>query len=68
MVERRRHILKAITWRVIATLTTVFIAWIFTNEIEIALKFGAVEVIIKLLAYYLHERAWYKWIKFGLKK
>ena len=68
MVERRRHILKAITWRIIATLTTIFLVWLFTNEIELALKFGIAEVIIKLLVYYFHERVWYKWIKFGLKK
>jgi len=67
MIERRRHILKAVTWRVIATLTTILLAWLFTNEIELALKFGAAEVVIKLLVYYFHERAWYKWIKFGVK-
>jgi len=68
MIERRRHILKAVTWRVIATLTTILLAWLFTNEIELALKFGAAEVVIKLLVYYFHERAWYKWIKFGVKR
>jgi uncharacterized membrane protein len=29
---------------------------------------GGVEVITKMLLYFLHERIWYKWIKFGLKK
>ena len=67
-IERRRHIAKAITWRVIATLTTILLAWLFTNDIDIALKFGVVEVIIKLTAYYFHERVWYKWIKYGVKK
>ena len=67
-VERRRHIMKAITWRVVATLTTFLLAWFFTDNIDLALKFGAVEIIIKLLAYYLHERMWYKWSKFGLEK
>jgi len=67
-VQAKRHIAKSITWRVIATLTTILLAWLFTNDIDIALKFGAVEVIIKLIAYYFHERMWYKWIKFGVKK
>jgi uncharacterized membrane protein len=26
-----------------------------------------VELIYKPIQYYLHERIWYKWIKFGLK-
>ena len=68
MVKRQRHILKAITWRIVATTTTFLLAWFITGEIEIAIKFGVIEVIIKLLAYYLHERMWYKWSKFGLEK
>jgi len=67
-VQIKRHIAKAVTWRIIATLTTILLAWLFTNDIDVALKFGAAEVIIKLLAYYFHERVWYKWIKFGVKK
>ena len=67
-VQAKRHIAKSITWRVIATLTTILLVWLFTNDIDIALKFGAVEVLIKLVAYYFHERMWYKWIKFGVKK
>jgi len=67
-VQAKRHIAKSITWRVIATLTTILLVWLFTNDIDIALKFGAVEVLIKLIAYYFHERMWYKWIKFGVKK
>ena len=27
---------------------------------------GVVELIYKPLQYYIHERVWYKWIKFGL--
>jgi len=26
------------------------------------------ELIIKPLSYYFHERIWYKWIKYGVKK
>lgn len=66
-VERKRHIAKTITWRIIATLTTMTLAWIFTGDVSLAIKFGVVEVIIKMLFYYFHERAWYKYSKFGIK-
>jgi uncharacterized membrane protein len=29
---------------------------------------GVGELIIKPVIYFIHERIWYKWIKFGLKK
>jgi uncharacterized membrane protein len=28
---------------------------------------GLGEILIKPIVYFLHERFWYKWIKFGLK-
>lgn len=53
-----RSILKTISWRIIATITTITIAYIFTKEIDKALQIGAAEVFFKLAVYYLHERAW----------
>ena len=55
----RRHIAKSITWRIIATATTVSIAWILTKEINLSLKIGLIELFIKTLIYFLHERIWY---------
>jgi len=55
---RSRSIAKALTWRVIATLTTASLAYIFTRDIDTAIKVGAFDVIIKLAFYYLHERSW----------
>ena len=56
----RKHILKTFTWRIIATLTTTIIAWIITGDPMIGLKVGSIEFIIKMLLYYLHEKAWHK--------
>lgn len=53
-----RSILKALSWRFVATFTTILIAWFFTGEVDTALKVGAVEFVLKFLIYYLHERAW----------
>ena len=63
----KRHLAKAITWRIIATLTTILLAWLLTGDTTIALKFGAIEVILKMVLYYAHERAWYKYSHFGVK-
>jgi len=55
---RKRSIVKAICWRAIATLTTMLIVFIFTRHVTLALEVGAVEVVAKLVFYYLHERTW----------
>ena len=62
-----RTVVKTISWRVIATLTTMTIVYLFTKEIRIALGIGLAEVIAKIVFYYLHERSWQK-ISWGKKK
>ena len=64
-ISRRRHVAKTITWRLIATGTTVILAWIISGDPMIGLQVGGWEFFIKMLLYYLHERAWYK-LNFGL--
>lgn len=55
----RRHLAKAITWRIIASLTTFIIGWIVTGSLDFGMAIGAADVIVKIVLYYLHERAWY---------
>ncbi len=58
--SRLRSVLKALSWRVLATLTTIAIAYFIVGDVNTALKIGAIEVVAKMLIYYLHERAWAK--------
>jgi|TARA_R110002153_G_scaffold537_2_gene2587 uncharacterized membrane protein len=66
MVNKKRHILKALTWRLIASLTTFLIGWIATGDIRAGLSIGVFDFSIKLVLYYLHERIWYK-SKYGIE-
>lgn len=66
-ISKYRHIFKTITWRIVGTLDTLLISWILTGDIFIGLSISGVEVITKMVLYYLHERAWYK-IDFGIEK
>ena len=63
----KRHIVKAISYRMVGTLQTTIIGYIFTGSFVIASSMGVTELCIKPLVYFLHERVWYKWIKFGVK-
>lgn len=56
--SRIRSVTKALTWRFIATTTTMSLVYIATGNLELAAHVGAADVIIKLFFYYVHERAW----------
>lgn len=68
MVSYKRHIAKTISWRVIGTLDTIVLSGIITGSWELGLAIGGVEVFTKMILYFFHERIWYKYIKFGVKK
>jgi uncharacterized membrane protein len=68
IVERKRHIAKTISYRVLSTLVGFLLMWWISGSIKVGTAFGIAELIYKPIQYYLHERLWYKWIKFGLKK
>ena len=68
MVSYKRHIAKTISWRVIGTLDTIILSGIITGSLTLGLAIGGVEVVTKMILYFLHERAWYKFSKFGVDK
>ena len=60
-------ILKGITWRVLATSTTVLIVYIFFGNVELAFITGVIESIVKILLFWGHDKIWQK-IKWGKKR
>ena len=64
-IDKKRHLIKAFTWRIIGSIDTVILSWIITGQLSFGLKIGAVELFTKILLYYLHERAWIR-VKFGI--
>jgi uncharacterized membrane protein len=65
-VSAKRHLAKTISYRIISTLIGFLIMWAATGSIKIGAAFGVAELIIKPALYYLHERFWYKFMKYGL--
>lgn len=55
-----RHVLKAVTWRILGTLDTILLSWLITGNAMTGLKIGISEVLTKMALYYLHERVWFK--------
>lgn len=60
-----RTTVKTTTWRVIASLDTMLLAWFFTGNIGTAISIGGLEVLTKLVLYFIHERVWSK-LPFGI--
>lgn len=60
----KRHALKAVSWRVIGTVDTMFIGFLITGSAAVGAKIGALEVVTKMVLYFLHERVWHR-IRFG---
>ena len=42
--------------------------YLISGSIRIGAAFGLAELVYKPIQYYFHERVWYKWIPYGLKK
>ena len=64
---KKRSILKAISWRTWATMTTAVLVFIFTGRFALAVTIGLLEVIAKMVLYFFHERLWQR-IGYGKKE
>lgn len=53
-----RSITKAVSWRIVATLTTMLLVFLFTGNLVVSTGVGLTELLLKIVIYYLHERAW----------
>ena len=53
-----KSLAKTISWRVVGTIDTIIISYLVTGETTMALSIGSVEVVSKMILYYLHERVW----------
>ncbi|MFC1514310.1 DUF2061 domain-containing protein [Candidatus Omnitrophota bacterium] len=58
--SHRRSVVKAISWRAVATLTTMGIVLALTRKVVLMLEVGLLDIIAKLTFYYFHERVWEK--------
>jgi len=62
-----RSIVKGISWRVVATTTTIAIVYFFFDRLDLAIAAGMIETVLKVGLYWAHERAWFK-VSWGRKK
>ena len=63
----QRSIVKGISWRVVATTTTIIIVYVFFGRLDLAIAAGMIETVLKVGLYWAHERAWFK-VHWGKKR
>ncbi len=51
-------LLKALSWRLFASVITVIISYLITHQLSFAVSIGAIEFLSKIFFFYLHERMW----------
>lgn len=67
IVQKKRHIAKTVSYRIISTAIGFLIMYAVSGSVKVGAAFGIAELVYKPIQYYLHERIWYRWIKYGLK-
>jgi uncharacterized membrane protein len=65
-VTKSRHIVKTISYRLISTAIGFITMWVISGSVKLGAAFGVAELLWKPIQYYIHERVWYKWIKYGI--
>ena len=64
--SQKRHLAKAVTWRLIASITTAAIALAFGLPQKAVAGVFVADLIIKFILYYGHERARYRYTNYGV--
>ncbi len=67
MESHIRSIAKAITWRTGGTIVTFAVAWTITGDLSLSAGIGLLDTVVKLGAFYVHERVWNR-LDFGKQK
>jgi len=53
-----RSLVKAVSWRIVGSLTTMLVVFVFTRRVDISLSVGVVDTLLKITLYFAHERGW----------
>ena len=53
-----RSFAKAVSWRILGSIDTFLLSWLFTSNVKAAGAIAITEVLTKMVLYYFHERAW----------
>lgn len=67
MESKLRSLIKAVSWRILGSLFTTFVIYLFTGKLKTAAAIGLIDTFAKVFIFYFHERLWLK-INYGKLK
>ncbi|MEX2263745.1 MAG: DUF2061 domain-containing protein [Bryobacteraceae bacterium] len=67
METNSRSIAKAVSYRMLGSASTVAIFYLLSHDVNLSLGAGALDTVVKIAMYFLHERIWAR-IHFGRQK
>jgi adenylylsulfate kinase len=65
--KKSRSVTKALTYRILATIATFSVSYVFIGNFEIAMTIGLVDSIVKFVLFYVNERMWLK-VRWGYRE
>ena len=58
METHLRSVVKGISWRIVATLVTTIVVFLYSGELVAAAIVGSIDALVKIFLYWGHERIW----------
>jgi uncharacterized membrane protein len=65
-VTKTRSFVKALSYRIWGTLSSVVVAYVITKNVSLSITIAFWETVVKIFIYYGHERGW-NYIQWGRK-
>jgi uncharacterized membrane protein len=65
-VTKTRSFVKALSYRIWGTLSSVVVAYVITKSAALSVTIAFWETVVKIFIYYAHERGW-NYVQWGRK-
>ena len=65
-VTKTRSFVKALSYRIWGTLSSVVVAYVITKNVSLSITIAFWETVVKIFIYYGHERGW-NYVQWGRK-
>jgi adenylylsulfate kinase len=67
MDSHARSLAKAVSYRLLGSITTALIFYVLSGKVTLSIGAGALDMVAKIGLYFIHERFWAR-IEFGRSK
>ena len=67
METNARSVAKAVSYRMLGSLSTAAIVFVFSGDLKVSAGVGFLDMIVKIVLYYLHERLW-NYVPYGRQR